>query len=89
MRGSGFMRQSDPDLVTWQTGPAVSAGGMGMGTSMATKERIRCLCGLCGQTDATSGETCAGADFQQAAYEVLYEHVCVKSYNSSKQNRGK
>jgi len=46
---------------------------MGMGTSMATKERNTCLCGLWGQTDATSGETCAGADFEQAAYEVLYE----------------
>jgi len=25
----------------------------------------------------TSGETCAGADFQQAAYEVVYE--CIES----------
>ena len=75
MRGSGFKRHSDPDLVTWQTGHAVSAGGMGMGTSMTTKERITCLCGLWGQTHSTSGETCAGADFQQAAYEVLYECV--------------
>ena len=75
MRGSGFKRHSDPDLVTWQTGHAVSAGGMGMGTSMTTKERITCLCGLWAQTHSTSGETCAGADFQQAAYEVLYECV--------------
>ena len=69
------MRHSDPDLVTWQTGSEDSAGSIGMGTRMATKECITCLCGLWGQTDATSGETCAGADFQQAAYEVLYECV--------------
>jgi len=46
---------------------------MGMDTSVATKERIKCLCGLWGQTNVISRETCAGADFQQAAYEVLYE----------------
>ena len=57
--------------MTLKTGPVVSAGDMGMGTTMATKELITCLCGLWGQTDATSGETCAGADFPQAAYEVL------------------
>jgi len=33
------------------------------------------VCGLWGQKDATPGETCAGADFQQAAYELLYECV--------------
>jgi len=48
---------------------------MGMDTGVATKERIKCLCGLWGQTDAISGETCAGADFQQATYEVLYKCV--------------
>jgi len=69
------VRHSDPDLVAWTTGPAVSAGGMGRDASVATKERITCLCGLRGQTDATSGETCAGADFRQAVYEVLYECV--------------
>ena len=77
MRETGFVRHSDPDLVTWTTGPAVSAGGMGKNASVATKERITSLCGLWGQTDATSGETCAGADFRQAVYEVLYE--CVRS----------
>jgi len=75
MGESGFVRNSDPNLVTWQTESKDTAGSMGMGTRMATKERITCLCGLWGQTDATSGETCAGADFQQAAYEVLYECV--------------
>ena len=55
------------------TGPAVPAGGMGRDASVETKKRITCLCGLWGQKDATSGETCAGAQFQQAAYEVLYE----------------
>jgi len=44
MRGSCFPRHSDPDLVTWQTGPAVPADGMGMDASVATKERITCLC---------------------------------------------
>ena len=77
MRESGFMRHSDQNLVTWQTGPAVSTGGMGMDTRVATKERITCLYGLWGQRNVTTGETCAGADFQQAAYEVLYE--CVES----------
>jgi len=77
MRESGFMRHSDPDLVTWQTRPAVLTGGMGMDTSVATKERVTCLCGLWGQRNVTSGETCAGADFQQAAYEVVYE--CIES----------
>ena len=75
MRGSDFLRHNDPDLVTWQTGPAVPAGGMGKDASVATKEHITCLCGLWGQTDATSGETCAGAQFQQAVYEVLHECV--------------
>ena len=75
MRGSGFMRHSDTDLATWQAGSAVSAASMGMDTSVATKERITCLCGLWGQKDAISGKTCAGADFQQAAYEVQYECV--------------
>jgi len=81
MRSSGFMRHSDPHLVTWQPGPAVPACDMGMDTSVATKERITCLCGLCGQKEATSGETCAGADFQQAAYEVMSE--CVRSVRKS------
>jgi len=67
------MRHSDPYLVTWQTGPANS--GMGMDTSVVTKERITCLCGLWGQTNVTSGETFAGADFRQAVYEVLYECI--------------
>ena len=75
MRSSGFMRHSDPDLVTWQAGPAVLACNMGMNTSVATKEHITCLCGIWGQKNAISGETCAGADFQQAAYEILYECV--------------
>jgi len=77
MRGSSFLRHSDPDLVTWQTGPAVPAGGIGRDASLsvATKEHITCLCGVWGQTNATSGKTCAGAQFQQAAYEVLYERV--------------
>ena len=75
MRSSGFMRHSDPELVTLQAGPAVPACDMGMDTSVATKERITCLCGLWGQKDATSGKTCAGAEFQQAAYEALYECV--------------
>ena len=43
---------------------------MGTNTSVETKERITCLCGM---WDAISGETCAAADSQQAAYEVLYE----------------
>jgi len=75
MRSLVFMRHSDPDLVTWQAGPAVPACDMGMNTSVATKERITCLCGIWGQKDAISGETCAPADFQQAAYEVLYECI--------------
>jgi len=77
--------------VTWTTGPAVSAGGMGRDASVSTKERIKCLCGLWVQTDATSGETCAGADYQQAVYEVLYE--CVgsmhKVLNTTKKKTGK
>jgi len=91
MRSLGLMRHSDPRLVTWRTGPAVPACDMGMDASVATKERITCLCGLWGQKDATSIETCAGADFQQAtsietcagadfqqaAYEVMSE--CVRS----------
>jgi len=40
------MRHSDPDLVIWQAGSAVSAGDMGMDTSVATKARITCPCGL-------------------------------------------
>jgi len=75
MRSSGFMRHSDPDLVTWQAGPAAPGCDMGTNTSVATKERITCLCAMWGQKDAISGETCAAADFQQAAYEVLYECV--------------
>ena len=77
MRGSDFIRHSDPDLVTFQTGYASLFGGMarGIDTSVATTERITCLCGLWRQKNATSGETCAGTDFQQAAYEVLYECV--------------
>jgi len=51
------------------------SGGMGMDTSVVTKERITCLCGLWGQTNVTSGETFAGADFRQAVYEVLYECI--------------
>ena len=77
MRGSGFLKHSDPQLVTRKTGLAVPAGGMGRDARVATKERITCLCGLWGQTDAISVETYAGAEFQQAAYEVLYE--CVRS----------
>jgi len=77
MRSPGLTRHSDPHRVTWQTGPPVPACDMGMDASMATKERITCLCGLWGQKDATNGETCAGADFQQAAYEVMSE--CVRS----------
>ena len=46
-----------------------------MQACVVTKEHIACLCGLWGQTDETSGETCAGAQFQQAAYKVLYECV--------------
>ena len=65
----------DKDLVTWQVGSTVLADNMGMDISVATKERITCLSGLWGQKDATSGETCAGADFQQGAHEVLYECV--------------
>jgi len=65
------MRHSDPDLVTWQARSAVPADDVGMDTSVVTKERITCLRGLWGQKDATSGEMCAGADMQQAAYEVL------------------
>jgi len=77
MRGSDFIRHSDPDLVKFQAGYASLFGGMarGIDTSVATTERITCLCGLWGQKNATSGETCAGTDFQQAAYEVLYECV--------------
>jgi len=75
MKGSDSLRHNDPDFVTWQTRPAVPAGGMGKDASVATKERITCLCGLWGQTDGTSRETCAGARFQQAVYEVLYECV--------------
>jgi len=48
---------------------------MGMNTSVATKEHITRLSGMLGQKDVISGETCAGADFQQAAYEVLYKCV--------------
>jgi len=77
MRSPGLMRHSDPHLVTWQTGPAAPACDMGMDASVLTKERITCLCGLWGQKDATSGEKCVGADFQQAAYEVMSE--CVQS----------
>jgi len=65
------MRYSDPNLVTWQARSAVPADDVGMDTSVVTKERITCLRGLWGQKDATSGEMCAGADMQQAAYEVL------------------
>ena len=75
MRSSGFMRHSDPELVTWQAGPAVPACNMGMDTSVATQERITCLCGLWGHKYATSSKTCAGADFQQAAYEMMSECV--------------
>ena len=46
MQGSGFIRHNDPDLVTWQPGPAASAGAMGRGASVATKEHITSLCGL-------------------------------------------
>jgi len=77
MQSSGIMRHSDPRLVTWQPGPAVPAYDMGKDASVATKERITCLCGLWEQKGATSEETCAGADFQQAAYEVMSE--CVRS----------
>jgi len=78
MRGSGFLRHSDLDLLTLQTVPAVPPGGTGRDASVATKERkerITCLCRLWGQSDAISWETCAGAQFQQAAYEVRYECV--------------
>jgi len=87
MRGSGFLRHSDPDLVTWQTGPAVPAGGMGKDASVATKERITCLCGLWGQTDVTSGETCAGAAFSRlrTRYCMNVWGVYVKSWNTTKQ----
>ena len=77
MRSPGLMRHSDPHLVTWQTGQAVPACDMSMDASVATKERITCLCGMWGQKDTLSGETCAAIDFQQAAYELLYE--CVRS----------
>ena len=75
MRGSGFMRHSDPDLAIWQARPAVSASDMGMNTSVATKECITCQRGLWGQKGAISGETYAGADFTLAIYEALYQCV--------------
>ena len=89
MRGSGSLRHSDPDLVTWKTGRAVPAGGMGRDASVATKERITCLCGLWGQTDATSGRRALALNSSSLhrRYCMNVWGVCVKSWNTAKQKQ--